>query len=437
MTIGIELAGAYVPRYRLEPTLAQALGCPSDIPLHAPDEDALTLLWTALEQLTDHAASSGPLILRSPAGELEPRALVAYLAVAGRLTEPRSVLAMSPQTGAAGVIRAAAGHGSAIAALADQERPADLTAAPSSDCSIALRFGAPRAAEVLGVASLAVLSFDRWARMAADGPPDTRFVEETLVAGDGAELLGQLLAGARVASGQLVGVVVSAAVGIRHHRLAKQWQVPRVWSPLGVERTAGRLAGATLLAAFERLREAGPGALLAVLELGWGGDGLLLRAGPEIGTAVRTLADPPCGSYDYRRWLRAGADTPDTWTSPAKLRRETGNLLGLAARRCASCRVVTFPVNESCEGCGSTDTSAFTLARRGTVVSHNLDRLFAAPEEVQMVVVDLDGGGRFFGQLVADTSRWVVVGDRVRLALRLLHRGAGMPHYFWKVELDD
>ena len=48
-----------------------------------------------------------------------------------------------------------------------------------------------------------------------------------------------------------------------------------------------------------------------------------------------------------------------------------------------------------------------------------------------MAVVELDGGGRFYGQVVP--SARVAIGDRVRLVPRRLHDGGGAAQYFWKV----
>jgi uncharacterized OB-fold protein len=48
-----------------------------------------------------------------------------------------------------------------------------------------------------------------------------------------------------------------------------------------------------------------------------------------------------------------------------------------------------------------------------------------------MAVVDLDGGGRFYGQVVPSAT--VEIGTRVRLVPRRLHDGGGAAQYFWKI----
>ncbi|GAB3431210.1 Zn-ribbon domain-containing OB-fold protein [Actinophytocola sediminis] len=444
-TIGIDSVSAYTPGYRLNQGLAAELAVPPDRPLAAPDEDGLTLAWEALRHLTptesadgstDESTVDSPLVLRVPAGDLEPRALAAHLATAGPFRTPRTVLPLSRRTGATSTVVAAAGLGAgAVAVLADHGRPAGPVAPPSQDGAVALRLGEPRAAEVLAAETLPVLAYDRWRDTEETGPPDPRFVEETLLAIDGGELLDRLVKRAGITRGDLAGVVLSACVPVRAARWATRWQVPAVWTA-GPEYAAGRLAAATLRTAFEHLADAGQGALVAVLELGWGGDGLLLRAGEDI-AAVSLGATAANDEYGYRLWSST-LSTSDSamWTSAAKLRREAPALVGLGGTRCESCADVAFPPRFVCDQCGGADLRPVPLARTGTVLSHNLDRLFAAPDrDVQMVVVDLDGGGRFFGQLAAGAPHWAAVDDRVHLVLRRLHDGGDLPHYFWKAEL--
>ena len=164
---------------------------------------------------------------------------------------------------------------------------------------------------------------------------------------------------------------------------------------------------------------------------------MLLRAGEDIRSGWHGVERPP--PLVRLPGVAAGRDAASAtgiWTSPAKLRRETPGLLRLTGHRDAGTGVVAFPYDWSVDGPATGNTRPVPLARTGTVLSHNIDRLFAADREVQMVVVELDGGGEF-GQSVAAPRRWAEVGDRVRLLLRRLHSGTGLPHYFWKVDLDD
>lgn len=434
---GIEAVSSYTPGYRLAPELAAGLRASPDVPLAAPDEDVLTLTWEALRALPDDRPRER--VALPAGGAVEQRALAAHLEAAGGIEESSLLLPLAAGTGSVAAVATAARAHADVAVLVDHGRPGEHTAPPSREGSLAVRFGAPRVARILGTASHRALSYDRFpATSETDGNEDPRFVEETLVAKDGTHLLERLCADAGLMPRDLAGVVVNCGVPLRAARWARQWEVKNVWTPGAPELRAGRLAASTLDTALRRLAEAGPGALVAVLDLGWGGDAMLLRAGEEVGSARHEVARP-AAIPDIRNF-RSRAETPEgtgIWTSPAKLRREAPELLRLTGHRDAGTGAVAFPYSWSHDGLGSGTTEPVPLARTGSVLSHNLDRLFAPGRDVQMIVVELDGGGRFFGQSVAAPRRWAEVGDRVRLLLRRLHSGNGLPHYFWKVDLDD
>jgi hypothetical protein len=80
------------------------------------------------------------------------------------------------------------------------------------------------------------------------------------------------------------------------------------------------------------------------------------------------------------------------------------------------------------------DGSARVPARErstGTVVTWARDHVYPAAKLTDMAVVDIEGGGRFYGQVAAGEE--VAIGDRVRLVPRRLFEGDGMVQYFWKV----
>lgn len=71
------------------------------------------------------------------------------------------------------------------------------------------------------------------------------------------------------------------------------------------------------------------------------------------------------------------------------------------------------------------------LARTGTVLTWTRDHVYPGAEEVDMAVVELDDGCRFYGQ--AAMGERLASGDRVRLVPRRLHAGGGIVQYFWKL----
>jgi hypothetical protein len=71
------------------------------------------------------------------------------------------------------------------------------------------------------------------------------------------------------------------------------------------------------------------------------------------------------------------------------------------------------------------------LARRGRVLTWTRDHVYPGADTVDMAVVALADGNRFYGQVAAGDE--VAIDDEVRLVPRRLHEGGGVVQYFWKV----
>lgn len=67
----------------------------------------------------------------------------------------------------------------------------------------------------------------------------------------------------------------------------------------------------------------------------------------------------------------------------------------------------------------------------GTVLAWTEDHVYPGAAATEMASVDMDDGGRFYGQVAM--GEHVGIGDRVELVPRRLHQGGGMIQYFWKV----
>jgi uncharacterized OB-fold protein len=122
---------------------------------------------------------------------------------------------------------------------------------------------------------------------------------------------------------------------------------------------------------------------------------------------------------------------------PAWWLREERDLIGLRGRRCSSCGRVEFPAPPlRCPGCGAIP-EPHVLRTAGRLLTWTVDRLYESRVATGMAVVDLDGGGRFYGQ-VADGCPLDALraGAAVRLVPRLLHGGDRRTAYFWKVTTD-
>ncbi|MHB1808521.1 MAG: Zn-ribbon domain-containing OB-fold protein [Solirubrobacteraceae bacterium] len=70
------------------------------------------------------------------------------------------------------------------------------------------------------------------------------------------------------------------------------------------------------------------------------------------------------------------------------------------------------------------------LPRRGRVLTATFDHVYPGGDGVGMAVVTLDGGARFYCQVVPGAK--VTIDEEVELVPRRLHAGGGIVQYFWK-----
>lgn len=164
----------------------------------------------------------------------------------------------------------------------------------------------------------------------------------------------------------------------------------------------------------------------------------LVRAtpGPGAGEAAARAAAALAGGVEAERPPAEPPPAEDfaPYQSLPRAARERGQDLRLEAARCGGCgRVVYPPPVASCPSCGAPGPhQPAALGREGAVLTATRDHVYPDGAVTTMAVVVVDGGGRFYGQAVPWAA--LAVGDRVRLAPRVLHRGGDVVQYFWKVE---
>lgn len=123
----------------------------------------------------------------------------------------------------------------------------------------------------------------------------------------------------------------------------------------------------------------------------------------------------------------------DPYSSSARAWRDRRQDLTLEGVRCLDCGRVLFPAPPACPHDGpDAKLEPWRLGRTGTVLTFTRDHLFPLGAPITMCVIDIDGGGRFYGQTAGGQS--VCIGDRIRLVPRRLHEGGGRAQYFWKVQ---
>jgi uncharacterized OB-fold protein len=273
---------------------------------------------------------------------------------------------------------------------------------------------------------------------------DPRFVQAL-----GYERLGTRAVGALLGSPSAVEEISWLAIGAPDERVCaaieRALRVDRrrcaghgILARIGDTGTAS--AGLALAAALEK---ATPGERVVTLGFGGGADAALWRVEPGV-EALRKRR-PLAREIEwkrplepYGRFLRARGFLAEPsvapFSSPILYWREERQNLGLAARRCRRCGTVEFPGGAICGNCRARgEGEEFPLQRRGRVFTYTHDHLVPSPDPpTTMVVVDLDGGGRFYCQATDGSPEAIRIGLRGELVLRKLHAGAGFQNYFWK-----
>ena len=116
-------------------------------------------------------------------------------------------------------------------------------------------------------------------------------------------------------------------------------------------------------------------------------------------------------------------------------KREKKQNLQLYGVECKSCGHVYFPMKRVCVSCGAKDNFIEKkLSREGVLYTFTKDILYPTPNPPNITgCADLNGGGRFYGQLTDVNPDDVKIGMPVRLVLRKFHEGGGFYNYFWKL----
>ncbi|MEE9274540.1 MAG: 3-oxoacyl-[acyl-carrier-protein] synthase III C-terminal domain-containing protein, partial [bacterium] len=203
-------------------------------------------------------------------------------------------------------------------------------------------------------------------------------------------------------------------------------------------------AAAPLLALVEALQSAEPGEHILVAGHGSGGDALLLRATDKIhalrerrGIGWSLERARPLSHYGKMLRFRSqvAGEKLNPFTSTSIMWKESRQGMRLRAAKCTACGEIQYPRQRICNACGEADAwEEVKLGRRGKIFTFVHDHLVPSPEGyVSMISADLEGGGRFYGQMADGDKENVAIGGEVELTFRLLHEGEGFYNYFWKL----
>ena len=399
--VGVSDARAVFPEARVLRSRGVAAACRSD-------EDALTLAAQAVGQLM--AANPGvmpeALLIATVSSPFAEGGIAQVLVEAARLDSSVHI----EEHG--GTVAASGGALVAACALARSElEPVLLVAADARNDDMGRSLGAGAVALLLGghhggvgtvahAGSRSTIFRDRWR---VDGSMGVRRAEQSLVR----------VAAADAGAGPWGDEADVLSAPTAQH-------IPRV-GDAGCADLLVRilLSGGTLA----------PGESFTAVGYGGGvSHGFEITTGPKANEAARHVQQAIDGGIDDDGARDRETEGFEPFTSQARTWRDVRQDLRLEGVRDTSNDEVLFPPPPVAT------TGAFepySLAHTGTVVTFTRDHVFPQSPPTLMAVVSLDGGGRFYGQVSG--PRPVDIGSKVRLVLRRLHDGGGVPHYFWKV----
>ena len=127
------------------------------------------------------------------------------------------------------------------------------------------------------------------------------------------------------------------------------------------------------------------------------------------------------------------------YSSWALLWKEKKQNLQLYGTRCKKCGTFAYPRRRVCLKCNAKDEFEDSkLPGKGKIYTFAKDYLYPSPDPpTVMAVADMDGGGRFYGQLMDCDPAQVKIGMSVELTFRRFHQGGGFYNYFWKLRPEE
>jgi hydroxymethylglutaryl-CoA synthase len=197
------------------------------------------------------------------------------------------------------------------------------------------------------------------------------------------------------------------------------------------------------------LEDSKPGDRFLLVTYGDGCDALVLR----VTERIKSISEPrgikhhleskmmlsSYGKYVRFRSLMSWEKTPapEQPDSPVTLYwRDRMALLRGHGVRCLKCGHVQFPPQRVCMWCQTKDQFEHVRIsdKRGELFTFSKDEraIWALDLPNILSVVNLEGGGRFHGQMTDRDPDKIKIGMPLELTFRKIHEGSGFHNYFWK-----
>ena len=127
---------------------------------------------------------------------------------------------------------------------------------------------------------------------------------------------------------------------------------------------------------------------------------------------------------------------PQTESSANVFYREDKALIRGYGQKCRACGHIQFPPQRLCMWCQAKDQfdDVKVVDKTGKVFTYSLDEraVFALDLPNVIVIVDLEGGGRLYGQATDRDPKSIKIGLDMEFTFRKFHEGSGFHNYSWK-----
>ena len=468
MQVYVVGVGAGIPANRLASADINAAwsrkGGRGQVAVCGPDEDVLTLAWTAADAALRASqldadqigglwwGTTRPPFAEGPSHSILSATLSLRATAVGCLTSGSHHSGIDALFGAADAIAAGTVR-TALVVMSDAQRPGLGTSFESrcgaAGVAVVLSNEPPAHGRYAMLGERATYAQPLLDRYRGDTELDTRdlydgrlFREEMFlpIVGDVAEAIAKVDPSPTCWSIPDPDGRLAATIAKRVNASGNSVASAGVYAALGDTGAAAALIGSVAALA------ASDGGSTAIVAYGGGRASAiaLTNTGPVAGaqTALEAI-NAPGAPVSYARILRNRSQlTPTGETIPmgvppesAMFARGALEMLQMLGGRCVDCGTINTPpsIHPHCIACGGTKMESVELAREGVVHTYVVNYTMPAPFEAPLpiAVIDLDDGSRIMLQ-VADDGSNVDIGARMRLVLRKYAYERGAPVYGFK-----
>lgn len=464
---GIVSYGAYVPIYRLTSEILGKvwgeIGEKSERSIANFDEDSITMAVEAGRDCLNGVDRTGieALYFASTSPPYEEKQSASIIAAALDLPEHVATADFSHSLrSSTSALRAALDAVNAGSAKTVMVIAADMRLPPPGSNSES-QFGDGAAAVLIGKSNLAIEVkqsrtiysefLDTW-RLPQERLSRTwedRFIKEEGYTKHLQKVVSTLLKSEGLSPKDFSTVVLYAPDNRSHAAMARSLgfdSTTQIREPL-FNRIGHTGAALTLMMLIDALSEAKPGNRILLASYGDGADAYVLEVTNNIDKvkACRGLKKflesklpiDNYGKYIKFRQLMQFEETPDfrVRTSLPLIWRDRNQIYRLHGQKCRKCGQVQFPQQQVCMYCQTRGQfDEVPLAdKQGTLFTYSMDLRTPVIDPPNVLgVVNLDGGGRFYGQITDRDIKALKVGMRMEMTFRKIHDALGIHNYFWK-----